>query len=52
MTSFTKTLMFPFVLLSCLGGAFIAWVGIVVIAIPGVVYAAGQVLREMYEEGK
>jgi hypothetical protein len=51
MNNFTKTLMFPFVILACLGGAFIAWCGIVVIAIPGVIYAAGQVIKEMYEEG-
>jgi len=50
MSPLVKTLLFPFVILACLGGALIAWCGIVVIAIPGVIYAAGQVLREMYQE--
>ena len=47
-----KTLMFPVVLLSCIGGAFVAWCGIVVLAIPGVIYAAVQVMKLLYGEAK
>ena len=52
MTSFTKTLMFPFVILACLGGALIAWVALVVVTGLAIPWAAWKVLGELYEEGK
>jgi len=52
MSPLVKTLLFPFVILACLGGALIAWCGIVVIAVVGVIYSAFITVKELYEEEK
>jgi hypothetical protein len=52
MSPLVKTLLFPFVILACLGGAFIAWVALVVVTGLAIPWAAWKVLGELYEEGK
>jgi hypothetical protein len=50
MTNFTKTLMFPVVLLSCIGGVFVAWCGTVVATGLLIPWTAWKILVELYRE--